>query len=241
MDGLSDAHVEHGRGRRAGAGVIPVLTPAEMAGVDRQAPEPVDVLVGRAGAAVARRAARLLNGAYGKKITVVAGKGNNGADGRLAAKLLAANGARVNVLEAADAGRGLGPAPVGPGDRRRLRDGLGTARILPPTAGRAPVLAVDIPSGPIRLDRGGARRGGAMPAVATVTFASLKPGLLLGPAPTLAGDVELADIGLGAAGRRHGHAAGSSRTATSRPCSRAGLTRRTSGRPPSRSWPARRG
>ena len=81
--------------------MIPVLTPAEMAGVDRQAPDSVDVLVGRAGAAVARRAARLLNGAYGREITVVAGKGHNGADGRLAAKLLAADGARVNVLEAA--------------------------------------------------------------------------------------------------------------------------------------------
>ncbi len=30
------------------------------------------------------------------------GKGNNGADGRLAAQLLAGNGARVNVLEAAN-------------------------------------------------------------------------------------------------------------------------------------------
>ena len=94
--------------------MIPVLTPAEMAGVDGQAPEPVDVLVGRAGAAVARRAARLLNGAYGKKVTVVAGKGNNGADGRLAARLLAGNGARVTVLEAADltAGSALPPSDL---------------------------------------------------------------------------------------------------------------------------------
>ncbi len=94
--------------------MIPVLTPVEMAGVDRQAPEPVDVLVGRAGAAVARRAACLLSGTYGKRVTVVAGKGNNGADGRLAARLLAANGARVNVLEAADltAGSALPPSDL---------------------------------------------------------------------------------------------------------------------------------
>ena len=65
--------------------MIPVLTPQEMAGVDRQAPEPVEVLVGRAGAAVAKKAARLLSGVYGKAIVVVAGKGNNGADGRAAA------------------------------------------------------------------------------------------------------------------------------------------------------------
>jgi NAD(P)H-hydrate epimerase len=37
-----------------------------------------------------------------------------------------------------------------------------------------------------------------MPAAATVTFASLKPGLLLGVGPDLAGEVEVADIGLGA-------------------------------------------
>ena len=92
--------------------MIPVLTPAEMAGVDRQAPEPVDVLVGRAGAAVARRAARLLNGTYGKKVTVVAGKGNNGADGRLAARLLAANGAQVTRARGGGLDRGLGPATV---------------------------------------------------------------------------------------------------------------------------------
>ena len=177
--------------------MIPVLTPAEMAGVDRQAPDSVDVLVGRAGAAVARRAARLLNGAYGREITVVAGKGNNGADGRLAAKLLAADGARVNVLEAAAlaGGSALPPsdlvidAAYGTGLERPYR---------PPDPGRAPVLAVDIPSGLSGLTGEVLAGGGAMAAVATVTFASLKPGLLLGSGPDLAGDIELADIGLGA-------------------------------------------
>ena len=59
-----------------------------MAGVDRQAEEPSEVLIGRAGAAVARRAARLLGGAFGRRVVVVAGKGNNGADGRTARRLL---------------------------------------------------------------------------------------------------------------------------------------------------------
>ncbi len=176
--------------------MIPVLTPAEMAGVDRQAPEPVDVLVGRAGAAVARRAARLLGGTYAKNVTVVAGKGNNGADGRLAAKLLSANGARVNVLEAAAlaGGSALPPSEL-------VIDaayGTGLERpYSPPDPGRAPVLAVDIPSGLSGLTGEVLDRGGAMAAVVTVTFASWKPGLLLGAGPTLAGDVELADIGLG--------------------------------------------
>ena len=176
--------------------MIPVLTPAEMAGVDRQAQEPVDVLVGRAGAAVARRAARLLNGTYGKKVTVVAGKGNNGADGRLAAKLLAGNGAQVNVLEAADlsGGSALPPSDL-------VIDaayGTGLERpYSPPQPGRAPVLAVDIPSGLSGLTGEVLNGGGALCAVATVTFASLKPGLLLAAGPTLAGDIEVADIGLG--------------------------------------------
>jgi ADP-dependent NAD(P)H-hydrate dehydratase / NAD(P)H-hydrate epimerase len=167
-----------------------------MAAVDRQASEPVEVLIGRAGAAVARRAARLLGGTYGREVVVVAGKGNNGADGRLAAKLLSGNGARVSVLEAAAL---TGGALLPPTDLViDAAYGTGLERpYSPPDPGRAPVLAVDIPSGLSGLTGEVLEGGGAMAAVATVTFASLKPGLLLGAGPTLAGDVELADIGLG--------------------------------------------
>ncbi|HYA44489.1 MAG TPA: NAD(P)H-hydrate epimerase, partial [Acidimicrobiales bacterium] len=80
--------------------MIPVLSPEEMARVDREAREPLDVLVGRAGAGVARAAERLLGGSQGKRVVVVAGKGNNGADGRAAAALLSASGARVEIVEA---------------------------------------------------------------------------------------------------------------------------------------------
>ena len=83
--------------------MIPVLTPEEMGEVDRAAPEPVEVLVARAGAAVARAAVRLMGGAYGRRVVVVAGKGNNGADGRLAADRLRRAGVRVTVVEAAAA------------------------------------------------------------------------------------------------------------------------------------------
>ena len=78
------------RGRQPGGSrrptVIPILTPDEMAAVDRAAPEPVEVLIGRAGAAVARSAVGLLGGTYGRRVVVVAGKGNNGNDGRDAAR-----------------------------------------------------------------------------------------------------------------------------------------------------------
>lgn len=176
--------------------MIPVLTPHEMADVDRQAPEPVEVLVGRAGAAVAKKAASLLSGVYGKAIVVVAGKGNNGADGRAAAALLAASGARVEVFEAAD----LAPGQPLPPAQLVIDAAYGTGlqrAYLPPSPGSSPVLAVDIPSGLSGSTGEVLEGGGALGAVATVTFASFKPGLLLGSGPALAGDIEVADIGLG--------------------------------------------
>ena len=68
--------------------MIPVVTPEEMRAIDQEAPEPTDVLVARAGAAVARAAIAILGGTYGRRVAVVAGKGNNGADGRDAAERL---------------------------------------------------------------------------------------------------------------------------------------------------------
>ena len=73
--------------------MIPVVTPEEMAAIDAAAPEPVEVLIERAGAAVAARPVGMLGGTYGRRVVVVAGKGNNGADGRAAARAAAARGA----------------------------------------------------------------------------------------------------------------------------------------------------
>jgi ADP-dependent NAD(P)H-hydrate dehydratase / NAD(P)H-hydrate epimerase len=187
--------------------MIPVLTPAEMAEVDRNAGDPVEVLVERAGFAVAAAARRLLGGAYGGKVIVVAGRGNNGGDGRVAARLLSRHGARVSVVEAADV---AGGARLGPADLVvDAAYGTGLSRAYdPPDPGAAMVLAVDIPSGLSGVtgrvigDRGadgrGGGSGGAMRADRTVTFAAYKPGLLLGSGPEHTGAVEVADIGLGA-------------------------------------------
>ena len=60
------------------------------------------------------------------------------------------------------------------------------------------MLAVDIPSGISGLTGEVLGDGAALDAVATVTFASLKPGLFFGQGPVKAGQVEVADIGLGA-------------------------------------------
>ena len=85
--------------------MVPIVTGEEMRAVDfAAAAEGVaeDVLVGRAGAAVARAAVRMLGGTYGRVVHVIAGKGNNGADGRVAAARLAARGVKVRVFDAAE-------------------------------------------------------------------------------------------------------------------------------------------
>ena len=171
----------------------PVVTPEEMAAVDRAAPEPVDVLIGRAGNAVALQALRMMGGAYGRDVFVVAGKGNNGNDGRDAARRLRQRGARVRMLDAGS---------LGAGERLERCDlvidaAYGTGfhgDYDAPDPGGAPVLAVDIPSGVDGLT--GAAGPGAVRADATVTFAAYKPGLLFPPGRELAGDIVVADIGL---------------------------------------------
>jgi NAD(P)H-hydrate epimerase len=173
--------------------LIPVVTPEEMAAIDQAAPEPVETLVARAGKAVALRALSMLGGAYGREVVVVAGKGNNGNDGRDAARRLRQRGARVEVLDA---------ATLGPGERLRPCDlvidaAYGTGfhgDYEAPDPGGALVLAVDIPSGVDGLT--GQAGHGAVRADVTVTFAALKPGLLFYPGRELAGAIVVADIGL---------------------------------------------
>jgi len=170
-----------------------------MAGIDAAAPEPVETLIERAGGAVARTALQMLGGAYGRRVVVVAGKGNNGADGRAAARRLAARGVHVTVVDAADAPAQLPPADLvvdaayGTGFR-------GTYDAPRPADPATPVLAVDIPSGVDGLT--GEASGRPLGADRTVTFAAWKPGLLLADGAGLAGRVEVADIGLGTASAR---------------------------------------
>ena len=170
--------------------MIPVVTPAEMAAIDAAASESVDVLVERAGAAVARAALDEMGGAYGRRVVVVAGPGSNGADGRVAAQRLARRGVRTTVIDAAAAPARLPTADL-------VIDaayGTGLRRPYEAPGTDAPVLAVDLPSGVDGLT--GCVLGHPARAVRTITFAALKPGLLFGEGPRLAGRVEVADIGL---------------------------------------------
>lgn len=172
--------------------MIPVLTPDEMAAVDAAAPEPTDVLIDRAGAAVARTAMALMGGgAYGRRVHVIAGKGNNGGDGRRAAALLAAAGARVEVHDAANCPLELDRADL------VIDAAYGTGfhgEWVAPDTDAAAVLAVDIPSGVDGMT--GVVSGRALQADVTVTFAAMKPGHLFGDGRALSGRVDVVDIGL---------------------------------------------
>lgn len=174
--------------------MIPIVTPEEMSAIDAEASEPTEVLIRRAGWSVAREATDMLGGTYGRRVVVLAGKGNNGNDGRVAGGLLARRGAHVRVVEVADADR----CATGLPECDLVVDaafGTGfSGTWSPPTTGGAPVLAVDIPSG---IDgRSGQACGSPWHAAVTVTFAALKPGLLQSDGPQYAGRVVLCDIGL---------------------------------------------
>jgi len=171
--------------------VIPIVTPDEMGAIDKTAPEPVEELIARAGGAVARVALEMLGGTYGRRIVVLAGKGNNGNDGRAAARRLRSRGVRVTMVDPMAA-----PDPLPIADLV-IDAAFGTGfrgSFGAPDAGGAPVLAVDIPSGVNGLT--GEATDRVLTADRTVTFAALKPGLLLAEGPDFAGEVEVVDIGL---------------------------------------------
>jgi NAD(P)H-hydrate epimerase len=124
-------------------------------------------------------------------VAVIAGPGNNGADGRVAAERLRQRGVKVQVFEAAACpAELLGfdlviDAAFGTGFR-----GVWQA----PKTGDSKVLAVDVPTG---LDaQTGAVADGTLAADVTITFAAAKPGHVLGRGPDVVGLLEVADIGL---------------------------------------------
>jgi hydroxyethylthiazole kinase-like uncharacterized protein yjeF len=198
------------RGRTA------LLTPAEMGRADQAA-----VRLGQAGAvlmqAAGRAVARAVRRHIGRcRVLVLAGPGNNGGDGFVAARLLAQEGwpVRVAPLAAPRAGSDAagaaeqwsGPIVAFTPEEAVRADvvidavfGAGLARevtgIVAQTLQAAKrIVAVDVPSG---LDGAtGLPLGYAPAAELTVTFFRLKPGHLLLPGRDLCGRIELADIGI---------------------------------------------
>ena len=115
----------------------------------------VEVLIERAGAAVAWARCGCSAAAYGRTVNVICGKGNNGADGRVAARQLAAKGVRVRVFDGAAARRLLPAADL------VIDAAYGTGfhgTWSPPDVGDTPVLAVDLPERRRRAHRRHRRR-----------------------------------------------------------------------------------
>ncbi|MGY3118394.1 hydroxyethylthiazole kinase-like uncharacterized protein yjeF [Bradyrhizobium sp. S3.14.4] len=156
-------------------------------------------------------------------ILIVAGPGNNGGDGFVAAAELAAQGRDVSVIlmcerdqlqgDAASAARGwkhpvlpFNPQAIGKpaliidalfgAGLSRPVDGEAHAMIEAINANGAPVLAVDLPSG--INGTSAAVMGAAVNATETVTFFRKKPAHLLLPGRMHCGHVRVADIGIDA-------------------------------------------
>ena len=185
---------------------------------------PPGALMQRAAAGLASVSAGLVGRLPGSRVVVLAGSGDNGGDALFAGARLASRGAAVLAVTAgsrvheqgaaalraaggrlASADDDAAPAAVGAADL--ILDGLlgigGRGGLREPQASlawlaaRSPavVVAVDLPSG-VDADTGEVE-GSAIQADVTVTFGTLKPGLLIDPGAGHAGVVELIDIGLG--------------------------------------------
>lgn len=171
-------------------------------------------LMARASTALAVQVARRLPAVYGARVVLLVGSGNNGADTLYAGAWLARRGASVVALLAGDPvqhalqaflrdGGRVGTVEAAAGAEVAL-DGLvgigGRGPLRPAAAALAAaarpglVVACDVPSG-VDADTG-AVSDGAVRADLTVTFGTLKPGLLL--AREHVGELVLADIGLDA-------------------------------------------
>ena len=205
------------------------------------------VLMENAGRAVAERADAFIGGWEGKDAVILCGKGNNGGDGFVIARHIAAAGARAYVYVLGDpmqyseearshlltlqamkdddtcmisyfsddgdfwqilrrrlgASQVVVDAMVGTGFHGDLREPFSSIVALVnevAAAGKATVIAVDIPTG-VNADTGAVsgsdeEENGPLFADMTVTFGALKRGLMIYPGRTCAGKVELDGIGM---------------------------------------------
>ncbi len=205
------------------AWLTPLPDAEGMRAIDRWAIEQRGVpsldLMERAGAGVVRALERLVPDG---PVTVVCGKGNNGGDGLVAARLLRDAGRAVTVLVTGpleelrgDARANLQRLPGEPPSEYRGGEIASGAAIVDALLGTgfageprgtvagaieaindcgAPVVSVDVPSG---VDAStGTVAGSAVRASLTVTFHAGKPGLWINPGKTHTGVLETIDIGI---------------------------------------------
>src|SRR6478752_1282159 len=182
---------------------------------------PEGALMQRAAAGLAYAVIDLLGSAYGRRVLLLVGSGDNGGDALYAGVLLARRGAQVEAWLLSDhaheggiaALRAAGGRVVSPSARRSARSdsrpevvvdgivGIGGRPGLRPEAVQAlaevagiPVVAVDTPSG-VDVDTG-ELDGPYVTADVTVTFGTHKVAHLVDPAAAACGAVHLVDLGL---------------------------------------------
>jgi ADP-dependent NAD(P)H-hydrate dehydratase / NAD(P)H-hydrate epimerase len=172
--------------------LLPLLTAAETRVAEEAYPGSLDDLMERAGTAVAELVLR----SYPGRVTVVCGKGNNGGDGKVCARVLREAGREVTVVEGVgdlDEPDVIVDALLGIGLEGPPREDAARMIELINGAGR-PVVAIDVPSG-VNASTGEVA-GGAVHATATVTFGAAKVGLAVAPGRLHAGSVTVAPLGL---------------------------------------------
>ena len=151
-------------------------------------------LMERAGLAVAKLALAVRTGPG--PAWVVCGPGNNGGDGRIAARHLQAHGLAVHLAHTppehtpcvvVDALFGLG--------LNRAPDPASEATLTAMQACGAPILAVDLPSG-LQADTGQPAGRQAVRATYTLSLLTLKPGLFTGEGRAHVGQLWWDDLGV---------------------------------------------
>lgn len=200
--------------------MIELLTTAEMAEADR-----LTIASGISGIELMENAGRVVADVTDRmqrqRVTVVAGPGNNGGDGFVAARHLSERGHKVRLCFVGEPKKLKGDAALaakrwdgtveeaspaaladcdiivdalfGAGLDRDV-EGLPRAMIGAMNAGGVPIVAVDLPSGVNGTS--GAIMGAAVNATRTVTFFRRKTGHLLLPGRLNCGTVEVSDIGI---------------------------------------------
>lgn len=175
---------------------------------------PEGTLMQRAAAGLASAVADFLGSAYGRRVLLLVGTGDNGGDALWAGAMLARRGAWVEAWLLGDRAHPEGLAALRRAGGRLVEAptrrpevvldgivGIGGRPGLSPRASNAlkllhgvPIVAVDTPSG-VDVDSGQIE-GEHVTAALTVTFGTLKPCHLLDPGASACGAVHLVDIGL---------------------------------------------
>lgn len=179
----------------------PILTATAMRAAEQAAIEggaKVEELMERAGAALAEAVYRF---AGPTPALILCGPGNNGGDGKVAARYLTERGVAARIVTLSELSDETAPAPLlidalfGTGLKRGL-DANVSEQLSRLCDAAVVTVTCDLPSG-VEADSG--KELSAVPAFdMTVTFGALKPAHRLHPAMHKCGRVVLADIGIAA-------------------------------------------